>query len=87
MPAKYSEGSRVKIKITERDGRSLLQVIEGYENQTGKVLSSKAVVAYTLRSLMAEVHDTPATTLYLYNVKLEDGDTLFDVMEFYLEAI
>ncbi len=87
MPAKYSEGARVKIKIRGRRERPGLQALERYENQTGKVLGSKAVVAYMLRSIAAEVDDSSTMTLYLYTVELENGVTLSDVTEFHLEAI
>jgi hypothetical protein len=87
MPAKYSEGTVVRFKIIDPSGQPPLQALDRYENQTGKVLSSNAIVAYMWRSIATEALDSPAMTIYTYTIELEDGITLSDVTEFQLEAI
>ncbi len=85
MPARYSQGSKVKVKTREGRRTALLEVVEKYENLTGTVVSSRGVVAFLLQSF-AEDNNQP-TTLYMYTVELEDGATLYDVTEHHLEGV
>jgi hypothetical protein len=86
---KYSYGMRVRIRARDAGGQVRYRELERYENMTGVVLSSKAIVAYVFRP-MATIENQPArpaTTLYMYTVKLEEGVTLQDLIEYCLEEI
>jgi hypothetical protein len=86
---RYSHGMKVRIRARDAGGQVKYRELERYENMTGVVISSKAVVAYVLRPVAA-IERSPArpdTTLYMYTVKLEEGVTLQDLIEYCLEEI
>ena len=89
MLPKYQEGMRVRIRIRDADGQILFRELERYESMTGVVLSSKAVVAYSMEPVaVTEQSQTyPPKALHMYKVKLEEGVTLDNLTEYCLEEV
>ena len=86
---RFSEGSRVRIKIKDTSGQVLYSEFKRYENMTGVVLSSKAIVAYILQpvAITENSYINRVTTLHTYTVKLIEGVTLQNLYEYLLEEI
>lgn len=89
MKPKYSAGTKVKIKARNAGGQLVYPEVAGYENKSGIVLDSKAIIAYNTGFILFEYKsiDVRPSTLYMYTVELEEGTKLNDLMEYYLEAI
>lgn len=89
MQPRFSEGTKVRIRIRDAGGQVVYRELERYEKRAGVVLNSKAVIAYFVRPVIIMEQsdkDLPAT-LYMYTVKLEEGVTLHDLTEYCLEEI
>lgn len=89
MQPRYSDGMKVRVRARDAGGRLVYRELESYEDMSGVVLSSKAVVGYILRPITITERpqaDLP-TTLYMYTVKLEEGITLSNLTEYCLEEI
>lgn len=89
MQPKYSDGMKVRIRTKNTQGQVIYRDLERYESMTGVILSSKAIIAYSLPSMTIPERapeDWPIT-LYMYTVKLEEGITLNDLIEYSLEEI
>lgn len=86
---KFSDGTKVRIKTKDTRRQFVYREFERYENRAGVVLNSKSVVAYYLRpSTDVEKSNVErATTLRMYSVKLEEGITIHNLTEYYLEEI
>lgn len=89
MKPRFSEGAKVRIKIRDARGQVVYRELEKYENASGVVVSSKAVVAYFLlpMTVMERAQRDLPTTLLTYTVKLEEGVVLHDLTEYCLEEI
>ena len=89
MQPKYSDGTKVRIRIRDARGQIVFRDLERYENMSGKVLSSKAIVAYVLQPVTytEQLYDSLTTTLFAYTIELEEGNTLHDLSEYCLEEI
>ena len=89
MQPRYVDGTKVRVKARDAAGRLVYRELESYEDMSGVVVSSQAVVAYFLRPITITERpqaDLP-TTLYMYTVKLEEGITLSNLTEYCLEEI
>ena len=86
---KFSDGTKVRIKTKDARRQFVYRDFERYENRAGVVLNSKSVVAYYLGSLpdLEKSAIDRATTLRVYSVKLEEGITVHNLTEYYLEEI
>ena len=89
MQPRYLEGTKVRIRTSGASRQFMYRELETYENMSGVVLSSKAVVAYVFRpmTVLEQSYIDPATTVHMYTVKLEEGITLYDLAEHYLEEV
>jgi hypothetical protein len=88
MPPRYPNGTKVRIIARRTEGQVIVREFSKYENQSGVVVNSKAVVGFILPSTAAVKRQaTGTTTLYMYTIKLEEGITLEDLTEYILEEI
>ena len=86
---RYPDGMKVRIRIKNAEGQVLYRDLERYENMTGVILNSKAIIAYFLPfvTVVERSQEDWPITLYMYTVKLEEGITLNDLIEYCLEEI
>lgn len=89
MQPRFGHGTKIRIKTRSAVDQVLYRDLIRYENQSGVVLSSKAVIGYFARPIGTLEHSQTErpTTLHVYTVKLEQGVTLDDLVEYYLEEI
>jgi hypothetical protein len=86
---RFSDGTKVRIKIGIVERQFLYNDLEKYENRSGVVLNSEAVVAFFRQPtpIVEQSYSGLPITLYLYTVELEEGITIHDLTEYYLEEI
>ena len=84
MQPRYLEGTKVRIRTSGASRQFMYRELETYENMSGVVLSSKAVIAYVFHPMISleQSYTDAATTLNMYTVKLEDGIMLYSTREF-----
>jgi hypothetical protein len=83
MGARYSVGSKVRIKPEDFIGRILDPQISQYENMTGEIIESANIVAF-VRPINL-MNSGERITVYHYTVKINEQTILHDVLEECLE--
>ena len=88
MKPKFLTGTKVRIRARDKNSRLLHPDIDQYEDVIGTVLSSRSVVAFTVEPALKNVYagTNIITTVYMYSIKVDNGTTLQDLMEDYLEV-
>ena len=84
MVAKYHSGVRVRIKDVRRV-RGPFSDVRQYQDQTGEIIESTALVAYLARP-WADEASSPTQLLHVYKVRLDAGIEIDYVIEECLEA-
>lgn len=79
---KYSRGAKVRIRTA---GRIIDPELKKYENVAGVVVSSREVVGYLVQPGLSGTSGSLRTALFVYSVETEQGRTLNDLFEYYLE--
>jgi hypothetical protein len=90
VEAKYAAGAKVRINAHDARGRVFDSQVALYQNMIGEILSSMAVVGFTIpqaRSNEMPAGESYARTLYYYTVLLDNGTTLQYVIEDCLELL
>jgi len=86
MVAKYSSGTKVRIKVVEALRRSPYSDIWKYDNLTGQIVGSNATVGYLVHVWDLDWH-RPAQVIQAYRVHLDVGVEIDNVVEECLEAL
>lgn len=89
MEPKFGNGAKVRIKARDKYGRLLDPDIEKYEGHIGTVISSKSVVAFASAPTLITGYlgEVTLTKLQMYSVVVDDGSTVQDLTEYFLELL